>query len=124
MSIFDISYDLSNSLALGVSVGHVEGDDPASDLEYNVSGQNDSSSISLTHRGMLGKAPAITVLRLNTVGDDIMSERALNCGAIPLYEGCSQNGGNNQITNPEYTLANLKINLMLRINSYLTIMKI
>ena len=109
---FDISYDLSDSLALGVSVGHVEGDNPASDLEYNVSGQNDSSSISLTHRGMLGKIPAITVLRANTVGDDIMSERALNCGTIPLYEGCAQNGGTNQITNPEYTLANLNINLI------------
>jgi hypothetical protein len=35
---------------------------------------------------MLGKIPAITVLRANTVGDDIMSERALNCGTIPLYE--------------------------------------
>ena len=114
---FDISYDLSDSLTLGVSVGHVEGDNPASDLEYNVSGQNDSSSISLTHRGMLGKIPAITVLRANTVGDDIMSERALNCGTIPLYEGCAQNGGNNQITNPEYTLANLNINLMISENA-------
>jgi outer membrane receptor protein involved in Fe transport len=34
-----------------------------------------------------------------------------------LYEGCSQNGGNNQITNPEYTLANLKINLMVSENA-------
>ena len=114
---FDISYDLSDSLSLGVSVGHIEGDDPASDLEYNVSGQNDSSSISLTHRGMLGKIPAITVLRANTVGDDIQSERALNCGTIPLYEGCAQNGGTNQITNPEYTLANLNINLMVSENA-------
>ena len=93
--------------------GHVEGDNPASDLEYNVSGQNDSSNISLTHRGMIGKIPAVTVLRTNTVGDDIMSENPLNCGPIPLYEGCAANGGPNQITNPEYTLANLNINLML-----------
>ena len=110
---FDISYDLTESLVLAVSVGHVEGDNPASDLEYNVSGQNDSSNISLTHKGMIGKIPAVTVLRTNTVGDDIMSENPLNCGPIPLYEGCAANGGPNQITNPEYTLANLNINLML-----------
>lgn len=110
---FDISYDLTESLVLGVSVGHIEGDNPASNLEYNVSGQNDSSNISLTHRGMIGKIPTVTVLRANTVGDDIMSENPLNCGPIPLYEGCAANGGTNQITNPEYTLANLNINLML-----------
>ena len=109
---FDISYNLTESLVLAVSVGHVEGDNPASDLEYNVSGQNDSSNISLTHRGMIGKIPTVTVLRTNTVGDDIMSENPLNCGPIPLYEGCAANGGPNQITNPEYTLANLNINLM------------
>ena len=110
---FDISYDLTESLVLGVSVGHVEGDNPASNLEYNVDGQNDSSNISLSHRGMIGKIPTVTVLRANTVGDDIMSENPLNCGPIPLYEGCAANGGTNQITNPEYTLANLNINLML-----------
>ena len=110
---FDISYDLTESLVLAVSVGHVEGDNPASDLEYNVSGQNDSSNISLTHKGMIGKIPAVTVLRTNTVGDDIMSENPLNCGPIPLYEGCAANGGPNQITNPEYTLANLNINLII-----------
>ena len=110
---FDISYDLSESLVLAISVGHVEGDNPASDLEYNVSGQNDSRNISLTHRGMIGKIPTVTVLRTNTVGDDIMSENPLNCGPIPLYKGCAANGGPNQITNPEYTLANLNINLMI-----------
>jgi len=109
---FDISYDLTDSIILAVSVGHIEGDNPASDLEYNVSGQNDSSNISLTHKGMIGKIPTVTVLRANTVGDDIMSESPLNCGPIPLYEGCAANGGSNQITNPEYTLANLNINLM------------
>ena len=110
---FDISFDLSESLVLAISVGHVEGDNPASDLEYNVSGQNDSSNISLTHKGMIGKIPTVTVLRTNTVGDDIMSENPLNCGPIPLYEGCAANGGPNQIINPEYTLANININLML-----------
>jgi outer membrane receptor protein involved in Fe transport len=34
-----------------------------------------------------------------------------------LYEGCAQNGGTNQITNPGYTLANLNINLMVSENA-------
>ena len=34
-----------------------------------------------------------------------------------MYEGCTQNGGTNQITNPGYTLANLNINLMVSENA-------
>ena len=109
---FDLSYDLTDSLVLGLSVGHVEGDDPNSDLEYNVNGQNDTHNISLTHRGMLGKIPAVTVLRANTRGEDINSERALNCGPLPTYPGCAENGGPDQIVLPEYTLVDLNVNLM------------
>jgi len=114
---FDLSYDLTDSLVLGFSVGHVEGDDPNSDLEYNVNGQNDTHNISLTHRGMLGKIPAVTVLRANTRGEDINSERALNCGPLPTYPGCAENGGPDQIVLPEYTLVDLNVNLMVTDNA-------
>ena len=38
-----------------------------------------------------------------------------------IYEGCAANGGTNQIINPEYTLANLNINLMLSEKSHLSL---
>ena len=38
-----------------------------------------------------------------------------------IRDSCAANGGTNQITNPEYTLANLNINLMLSEKSYLSL---
>jgi outer membrane receptor protein involved in Fe transport len=66
---------------------------------------------------MLGKIPAVTVLRANTRGEDINSERALNCGPLPTYPGCAENGGPDQIVLPEYTLVDLNVNLMVTDNA-------
>ena len=112
----DLSFNLTDSLVLAISVGHVEGDDEG-ELEYNVAGANDTHSISLTHTGMIGEIPTTTILRSYTASEDIMtsdtSSPGLDCTAIPSYSGCLSNGGGGHLTIPEYTLLNLNVSMNL-----------
>lgn len=112
----DLSFNLTDSLVLAISVGHVEGNDEG-ELEYNVAGANDTHSISLTHTGMIGEIPTTTILRSYTASEDIMtsdtSAPGLDCTAIPSYSGCLSNGGDGHLTIPEYTLLNLNVSMNL-----------
>jgi iron complex outermembrane receptor protein len=112
----DLSFNLTDSLVLGISVGHVEGDDEG-ELEYNVAGANDTHSISLTHTGMIGDIATTTILRSYTASEDIMtsdtSSPGLDCTAIPSYSGCLSNGGSGHLTIPEYSLLNLNVSMNL-----------
>lgn len=113
---FDLTYQLSDSIYLGMGYAYVEGDEGA-DLEYNVFGSEDGSyNLSLTHTGMLANIPTTTVLRSYTTGENIDStyktSPGMNCNPVPTYSGCISNGGNGHLTMPEYTLVNLNVNMM------------
>ena len=111
---FDLSFNLTDSVELGLSIGHVEGDD-VGELKYNVAGANDTHSITLTHIGMIGEIPTTTVLRSYTASEDIMTSNTtspgLDCTAIPTYSGCLSNGGGGHLTIPEYTLLNVNVSM-------------
>ena len=113
---FDLRYQLSDSISLGMGYAYVEGDEGA-ELEYNVFGSEDGSyNLSLTHTGMLANIPTTTVLRSYTTGENIDStyktSPGMDCNPLPTYSGCISNGGNGHLTMPEYTLINLNVNMM------------
>ncbi|MFL2703956.1 MAG: TonB-dependent receptor [Gammaproteobacteria bacterium] len=113
---FDLTYQFSDSISLGMGYAYVEGDEGA-ELEYNVFGSEDGSyNLSLTHTGMLANIPTTTVLRSYTTGENIDStyknSPGMDCNPIPTYSGCISNGGNGHLTMPEYTLVNLNVNMM------------